>query len=157
MARRGQTTGSSRTSRRRRTPEETYWVAHVKGAEFGELERLGFLTLYPVVDDYVFLRAIDANAPLVLKEVELGLEFLRQERVLQKVRESEIREMSGPTRGPLQRHDRVHIVRGHCEGMVALVLRVRDDYVDLQVQGFRTTYKMTIPRGDVVSESDLPS
>ena len=54
-----------------------YWIFHVRGASFDLLKKEGFLTLYPMSDDYVFLEATKPNQKYVRRQAELGIAILK--------------------------------------------------------------------------------
>jgi hypothetical protein len=50
-----------------------YWAGHARGPDFNQLRKLGFTTLYPRMDDYIFLQVTPANKRLLRKQGELGV------------------------------------------------------------------------------------
>jgi hypothetical protein len=74
-----------------------YWVAHCRGPNFRKLRERGFLTFYPDIDDYVFLRCLPANEKLLRKQTELGVAFLKAREAYTQVTEADILRMTSRT------------------------------------------------------------
>lgn len=140
-------------------PSRRYWVAMVAGADFDKLRDLGFFTLYPAVDDYVFLQAIDANTPLTseARAASLGLEFLRDSRErLQVVCAEEIRAMAVATVGQIEAGSRVEVVRGTGAGLEGEVLEIDEDRLRCRLEGRNQTFELEVSLQDVLPAPEPP-
>ncbi len=129
-----------------------FWVAQVRGANFDELHRRGFLTFFPAVDDYAFLPVSDKNRRLTDCEEELQIEFLRVSDCLQTVTRAELAGMSHAAGERLRAGSRIVVVRGACEGLSGKVVKILGDELLCEVEGYQRFYERTLLRTDVVPE-----
>lgn len=125
-----------------------YWLAQVRGADFANLHRLGFITLFPTSDDYAFLEAIEANRKLVNRQLQLGLEFLTAAGKLATITQAELDQMGAHTPVGLQIGHRVSITDGiyaNLEGEVATL----GASLTVCLRGWSRTYVVQVSRTQV--------
>lgn len=129
-----------------------YWVAHSLGADFSALERVGFTTFYPSVDDYAFLEACPGNRRLLKREERLCIEFLRGARgEFLTVGEDEVEAMAKATVRAIVAGARVRAVRGVAEGLEGEVLEeVSPMAVRVRVEGYSMEFDLVLDRSELV-------
>lgn len=135
-------------------PGARYWVAQAKGANFPDLHRLGFSSLYPAADDYAFLEVDPRRRSLTTagRERALGLEFLRSpgSRELLELGAEQLLPMVGAVGTPGV-GVRVDIVRGYAEGLSGTVIE-RGEGEDMEVlaEAFSGRYPVRVRTDEVV-------
>lgn len=127
-----------------------YWLAHVRGADFAKLKKLGFTTFVPMMDDYVFLEVTEKNEAFLRKQDELGLKFLRTGKALQTVSEKDLAPMNGETTDKLLPGVEVLVAAGYCEKLQGRITARDGDKVKVQLDGFRRKYDVELPVQAVV-------
>lgn len=132
-----------------------FWVAHVRGAEFPRLVKLGFLVFYPEIDDYVFLEVKDENEKLLRKQNEFGVHFLRKKKVLATVTEREIQQMKKETKDELLPETEVEVVSGYAANMKGKVVEVLEGKYRCLLNGWRRTYEVLLERTDLAVRGTL--
>lgn len=141
----------SRTTSGRRDPEERFWTAYARGANFEDLKRRGFTVFYPSVDDYVFLRAVSENRGLVERADELGLQyFLRVGGELAEVTWADIAGMAAQAVQSIGPGDLIEVVRGPAEGLRGRVIELRADGVRVRVRSWIRWHEVTVAGTDLI-------
>jgi len=132
-----------------------FWVAHARGCDFASLRAKGFLTLYPAVDDYVFLEMLDENRKFLKKQLELGIAFLRKKETYVTVSEAEIKGMSQGGSNSFSEGEQILVVSGPGEGLDGIVKEVRPEGKLLcELQGFKRTYDLEVDQQDLIRKLD---
>lgn len=132
-----------------------YYVCHVRGAEYAKLKSLGFLVLYPMIDDYVFLEAIPENKKFLNKQTELGISFLKQREALVLVNKSEIDRMKETSKDSIREGAEIRVIGGYCANLEGRVLQILESGNYLcELQGFKQTYQAEIDPLDLVYKSE---
>jgi len=126
-----------------------YWVAHVRGPYFERLRRLGFVVLYPAVDDYVFLEATDENRKIVSQQQDLGVFFLRAGRRMKIVSEEELDGIKQKTTERLEVGASVIVVAGYCEALEGEITDQNEKQVKCVLEGWNRQYEVWIDRLEV--------
>jgi len=123
-----------------------YYVAHTRGPDFDKLKDRGFLTLYPGVDDYVFLPDKEKYKFLLAKERELGLLFLRDRNEhLEKITEKELKGFLEKAQGSIEIGTQVEILVGLGRGLRGEVIgNTEDGKLKVKAKGFRETYDLEV-------------
>lgn len=134
-----------------------FYVAHVRGPDYRQLKKRGFLVLYPDVDDYVFLEATTENQKLLKKQLELGVAFLKRKGQFVTVSEDEVRRMTKETtESNLGVGTEIEIISGYCENMDGTVLEVAGSEIRALLRGYRRVYDVTVNRLDVIAKQKEP-
>jgi len=142
--------------------EKRFWTAHVRGADFVRLKKLGFRAFTPMMDDYVFLEVTEKNEQFLRKQDELGLKFLRNGRELRTVSEAELVPLGGSTMDRLVPGAEVLVAVGYCEKLEGKVVERNGDKVKCVLRGFKRTYEVELPvqqvvlKGQQVLEPEVP-
>lgn len=135
------------------TDEKKYWVAHVRGPNYDQLRKKGFLVLYPDVDDYVFLEVTEANQKLLKKQLELAVAFLKTKGKFNTVTETEVKRMSLETSTErIAVGAEIEVINGYCDNMEGKVLEVDGDRIRASLRGYNRTYDVELDRLDVIAK-----
>lgn len=135
--------------------DQLFWVAHVRGPNYDQLRKKGFLVLYPDVDDYVFLEVKKDNEKYLKRQLELAIAFLKNKKGYQTVRYSEVKRMMETTSAErIEIGARVSAISGYCDGLEGIVKGVTDDKIIAVVQGYNRTYEVELDRLDVIVKAD---
>lgn len=126
-----------------------FWCAHVRGPYFDRLRKLGFVVLYPAVDDYVFLEVSDENRKLVSRQQDLGIFFLKRGRRLQTISEAELENIQERTTEKLEIGAPIIVVGGYCEALEGKIMDENGQKVRCELQGYTRTYDVWIDKLDV--------
>lgn len=127
-----------------------FWIAHARGCDFAKLREKGFVTLYPSIDDYVFLEASDKNLRLLRKQTELGVYFLRKGGEYVTVPQKEIDRMFEKTVDRIGKGAEILVVSGFGANLTGTVTEAEENRLRCELQGFNRTYDVWIDRLDVV-------
>lgn len=127
-------------------PETRYYIAHVRGPFWERLRSLGFLVLYPALDDYVFLEAKQTNEHLLRKQTDLAISFLKKAGKYQTVSAREISNMMKTTVGDLEVGANIVVVTGHAANLTGTVSEVEELRVRCELKGFNRTYDLWLDR-----------
>jgi len=128
-----------------------YWVAHVRGPYFERLRRLGFVVLYPAVDDYVFLEATDDNKKIVAQQQDLGVFFLRAGRKMKTVSEEELADIKQKTTERLEVGASIIVVAGYCEALEGEITDEGEQKVKCMLEGWNRQYHVWLDRLEVAA------
>lgn len=132
-----------------------YWVAQARSPDFQDLTDRGFVTFYPMVDDYVFLEAKDENRALTRKETDLNVSFLREEKKLITITEAELEPMRASTRDRIKVGTNILVVRGHCESLDGVVKKfLPEGQVEVLLDGLYHEYREVLYLTDIVRKDD---
>jgi hypothetical protein len=137
-------------------PPRRFYLAHVRGPFYDKLRDLGFVVLYPALDDYVFLEDKPENEKLLRKQSELGIYFLRKRNKYQTVSEHEVARMLDTAVGPIEPETAITVVTGHCANLDGKVIEVDGQKVHCRLQGYNRTYDVWLDRLSVVNHKDAP-
>lgn len=127
-----------------------YWIAHVRGADFNRLEEEGFITLYPTMDDYVFLVETEENKKYVRRQSELGIFFLKSKKGLRKITQAELDVMKGQTRDKIEIGCEINIVSGYCAHLNGSVIGQEKGKIRCLLKGYNRSYDVWVEDADVV-------
>lgn len=130
-----------------------YWVGHVRGPDFAALQKKGFVTLFPTMDDYVFLEAVSHNLGLLRNESSLGVKFIRKPKssALATVTEEELNTMRKVTRSFLQVGAKVEAVAGAAEGLQGELLELLpEERAMVRFQGLKRVFEVEVALMDLV-------
>lgn len=131
--------------------QSKYWVALARGADFEDLKRRGFRVFYPVLDDYVFLEALDENKTLTSKSESLRVKFLRDGKgKILEVSGAELDRMRGCTEDNLVPGQDISVVEGFCNGLDGKILGRAGDDLKCEVYGFKRVFSQTLSVTQVV-------
>lgn len=131
-------------------PDRKWWVAHVRTSDYRQLDRRGFLVLYPDVDDYVFLEAKDENKKLLRKQPELGVMFLKNRSQFATVTEAEVARMiKKATPVALKPGSEIVVISGFAESLTGTVLEEIGVEVRVLLRGYRKVYDVLVNRLDL--------
>lgn len=125
-------------------------IAHARGCDFGKLREKGFLTLYPMIDDYVFLEDKPENQKYLRKQSELGVFFLRKGGKYQTVSRKEIDQMCKQTTDRIVPKAEILVVSGFGANLEGKVIAVEGNQLHCELQGLKRVYNVVIDRQDVV-------
>jgi len=133
-------------------PERRWYAAHVRGPNYDQLRKRGFLVLYPDVDDYVFLEVSKENDKLLKKQLELSIAFLKSRGRFQTISEAEVLRMTQKTpTDSLAEGTTIEVINGYCENMEGTVLEIIGSQIKAALKGYKRTYEVTIDRLDVIA------
>lgn len=127
-----------------------YFVGHTRGPDFNRLRALGFLTFYPTLDDYVFLEDKPEHLPLLRKQTELGLAFVKNRKGLIKVTEEEINRIQKGTTEKLGIGAKVLAVEGPAANLEGEVLDESDLELFICFKGYQQDYTLWCDRQHIV-------
>lgn len=130
--------------------EKKYWIAHVRGPFYDKLRNLGFKVFYPYMDDYVFLEIKDKNKPLLKKQMELCIYFLKKKEKLLVVSEAEVERMTQGAKEKQEESEEVEVISGYCSGLMGKILEREEKHCRCLLQGFNRTYDVLVDRLDLV-------
>lgn len=131
-----------------------YWLAHTRGCDFARLRDLGFLTLYPALDDYVFLAATDKNKVFLRRQTELGIRFLRQGDQYQTVSQKEINAMQGQTVDKIEPGTEIVVLQGFASALEGTVQERNGNKLRCLLGGLTRNYDVLIDVLDVVRKKE---
>lgn len=103
-----------------------------------------------MVDDYAFLPAVPENLPLVSKEEDFGVEFLKSEKQLAVVSWKDLEGMHGRTALALEAGDPIEVVRGSAEGLHGRVVRVEKTGIRVRLESYKRSYEREVGFLDVI-------
>lgn len=126
-----------------------FWIAHVRGPNFEQLKKKGFLVLYPEIDDYVFLEVNPDNLQHLRKQLQLGVSFLRSKKELVKVTEADIDKMKKVTTDRIEVGAAIEVIAGFAEALEGKILEVNEATVLCELQGYKRTYTVEVNKLDV--------
>lgn len=129
-----------------------YYVAHARGVDFVDLQRKGFLTFHPMMDDYVFLKVSEDNKQWLSKQEELRVKFLRQGREYTTVTEASLEGLYRSTVSKVQEGSEVTVVVGYCEGLSGVVTKREGDQLVCDLVGYRRHFVVDVGLNQVVSK-----
>lgn len=129
--------------------EKRFWACHVRTPYFDKLRDHGFLVLYPMMDDYVFLESKPENLRFIRMQQELGISFIKVKGNLQVVTEAEIQKMKGTTVDLVTAGAQIEVVSGYAENLEGVVLEERGDKLLVLLDGYKRKYELEVDRLDV--------
>lgn len=127
-----------------------FWIGHARGCDFARLREKGFLTLYPTIDDYVFLEETDANQKFLGKQIELGLYFLKKKGKLITVSQEEIQRMTKTSTDKINLDSEILVVQGPGAGLDGIVSKIEGNKVTGLLNGYARKYELVMDLQDVV-------
>lgn len=127
-----------------------YYVGHVRGADFEALRKAGFVVFHPTMDDYVFLEVVDRNLPLLRRQAELGVSFLKSGSKYETVSRQELEEMANTTLDQIKIGCKIKVLQGFCENMEGVVTTVDGDKLHCVLKGYKREYEQDLLKTDVV-------
>lgn len=127
-----------------------YWIAHARGPDFGRLRSLGFLVLYPALDDYVFLEATEKNKALTRKQSELCVHFLKKKNELITVDRQEIERMMSSSARGLEVGEEILVVEGVGSNLEGIVLGRNGSKLKVRLEGYRRQYEIEVDEMEAV-------
>jgi len=134
---------------------KNFWVAHVRGADFDQLKKTGFLTFFPSLDDYVFLEVKEENQHLLRRQSELNIHFLKKGSDYTTVEETELDYMTQETKGKIIEGTDIQVVKGYCANLDGIVLEVEEELARCYLNGYNRKYKVELDISDIVAQTDL--
>lgn len=129
-------------------------MGHVRGADFEQLRKLGFVVFHPTMDDYVFLEVAEKFAPLLRKQSELGVSFLKNGNHYETVSRVELEVMAGMTFDQIRVGSKIKVLQGFCENMEGVVTEVEGNKLKCTLKGFKRVYEQELAKTDVVVMED---
>jgi len=136
---------------------KNYWVCHVRGPNFEQLRRKGFVVLYPAMDDYVFLEASPANLPLLKRQTELGVSFLKHRNKLSTVTQEEIDRMTQVTTDLVMVGSKIEVISGFAENLNGVVLEIGEKELLCELDGYKRKYTVWVDKLDLVELKPVPN
>lgn len=131
-----------------------FFVAHTRGPNFFLLKKRGFITFYPTVDDYVFLPDTEELKPLLRKQTELCVLFLKAKGAYVTISQAEMDLMIGTTVGKIVEGAEIVAIEGICEGLDGIVLSILGDSISCRFQGYNRIYEQVVSSGEVVLKGE---
>lgn len=132
-----------------------YWVAHIRGAEFADLEKLGFKTFYPYSDDYAFLPVTEKNKKLLSKEFSLKVFFLRTDNILSTVSDEDLQGLTNATICQIRLGALIEIIDGPYAQMSGHIEGITDDIYHCIVKSYGSKiYEVDLERSQFIIEGD---
>jgi hypothetical protein len=138
------------------TTEKEYWVAHCRGPNFWRLRERGFLTLYPDIDDYVFLECTLPHERLLRKQLELGVSFLKAREGYVKITGADIAQMIKRTiTEKLAVGASILVTEGYGSNLEGTITEIDDEgrRVRCDLVGFNRHYDVWIDRHELVEQN----
>lgn len=130
-----------------------YWLAHTRGCNFDFLRKKGFTTFYPTMDDYVFLEVTDKHKPLLKKQTELAVAFVKARNGEHAtISQRELDAMAGETVHQLDTGKRVLIVEGPASNLAGEIISKDGNLLTVRAEGFKRTYDVEVDVQNVVPE-----
>ena len=136
--------------------QKNYFVCHVRGPDFERLRRLGFLVLYPTLDDYVFLEAQPENLKHLKKQAEYGISFVKNRGALATVTQAEIDRMTAVTINLIELGTQVEVISGYCENLFGVVTELGEKEVRCELKGYERVFDRWVDRLDLVKQKPKP-
>lgn len=134
-----------------------FFTAHTRGPNFEYLKKKGFTVLFPVVDDYVFLEDRKDLLPLLKKQTELCVYFLRDRNGYVTVSEEEVMAMRACSTDKIEVGALIKVVAGPYENLEGTVLEEKGEAYLCKLSGFNREYEVEVSRLDLVlRDLDLP-
>jgi transcription antitermination factor NusG len=130
--------------------EKRFWLAHVRGPFYEKLRSLGFIVFYPAMDDYVFLEVADKNKPLLNRQTELCIHFLKKREKLLTISQAEVDQIRAGTAEHVKESSRVEVVSGYCAGLDGRIVEVEDEQCKCELKGYNRSYTVWVDKLDVV-------
>jgi hypothetical protein len=130
-----------------------YWVCHLRGADFADLERQGFITFYPYCDDYAFLPAIPENRKFIRREARLQVMFLRNDTIPATISEVELEAFKGSALSPVQIGAHIEVLEGPYEKMHGTILSNVGTEYTCSIDSYNgRTYEVVLTRPQFAAE-----
>jgi len=129
-----------------------YWIAHVRGGDFAKLKKLGFVTFYPAMDDYVFLEETDDNRKFLRKQDELGIHFVKARGAYALASNKELEKMRSTTSARIEVGTEIIVVAGYASNLEGKVLEIDGDNVRCNLNGLTRQYELTLNVLDVAEK-----
>jgi len=134
----------------------SYWVAHTRGPNFQLLEKRGFVTFYPEIDDYVFLEATPKNEPLLKRQLELCVHFVKHKNEIVTITDEELNKMRTKSVDQIVKGAEIMALIGVCENLEGEVLERDGDKIFCRFRGFNRFYEREVTVTEVVLKGKLP-
>lgn len=128
-----------------------YWVAHVRGGEHPRLAKLGFVSFYPAMDDYVFLEATQQNTKHHRKQAEHGISFLKAKGDYVTITETELGRMKGQTQDKLTQGQRIKVVQGYLSNLEGVITETDGLTAKVILDGRTRKYEAELPLGELAA------
>lgn len=128
----------------------TWFVAHARGCDFALLEKRGFTTFYPSLDDYVFLEDTPDNQKMLRKQSELGIKFVSTNRGYTRITEKELNRMSKATVDRIKVSQKVLAVGGIASNLEGTVREVSEEGFLVEFLGLYRTFMVLTKRTELV-------
>lgn len=135
--------------------ETWYWVAHSRGADFADLDKKGFLTFYPMMDDYVFLEVGEKNKKWLVKQEELRVRFVKRGKDFAEVSSKSLLGLYSSTTDRVSPGMTVTVVKGYCESLTGIVRGREGDLVKVDLKGYKRVYSVELPLKQVVLSGEV--
>lgn len=113
-----------------------YWVCHIRGADFTDLKKLGFITLYPYCDDYAFLPVTDGNKKLLYNETHLKVLFLRCGGEIAIVTEEELQNFGNFTLSQIQVKAKIEVLEGPYSQMKGYIESISGNTYHCKIESY---------------------
>lgn len=127
-----------------------FYVGHVRGADFEQLRKLGFVVFHPTMDDYVFLEVAERNYSFLKRQSELGVSFLKSGSVYETVSREELESMANTTLDQIKVGSKIKVLQGFCENMEGEVKEVVGNKLKCVLKGYKREYEQSLLKTDVV-------
>lgn len=129
-----------------------YWIAFTRGADFERLKHLGFRTLYPTLDDYVFLESKKENRSLISRQEDIGVSFLRDSKGLIEINEDEVSRMEAAAgeQRKVKEGGKIRVVSGVGDGLEGVVVSVEGGKMVCRLKGYGRDYEVEVTPHEVV-------
>lgn len=121
-----------------------YWIAHVRAPNFQKLKKLGFLVMYPTLDDYVFLEVKDSNEKFLRKQTELEIYFLKKREKLLTASKEEVEHMVGSSIDIIEVGSDIYVVDGYYSNLDGTVIERDEDEFRVELKGYNRTYDVRL-------------
>jgi len=132
----------------------SYWIAHVRAPNFQKLKKLGFLVMYPTLDDYVFLKITPENEKFLRKQTELEIYFLKKREKLLTVSESEVQKMVGESIEEIEKGSEVHVVEGIYSNLEGKVIEKDGENYRISLEGYNRKYDAWLDQMEIAKIKD---
>lgn len=130
-----------------------FYVAHARGPDFDYLKRLGFVVMYPIMDDYVFLEDVPKHSKYLTRQNELGVSFLKEGSQLVTVSEEELSQMGAGTVDRIKVGSQIRVLVGYCEGMEGTVDELDGGKVKCTLRGWNKNYNVMLSITEIVEKT----
>lgn len=127
-----------------------FYVAHTRGPDFARLRSLGFRTFYPALDDYVFLEDKPEHLPLLRKQTELGLAYVKDKKGYVTVSEAEVNRIDEGTTERMEVGTVILAVDGPGSNLTGEILDENETEVFVRLKGYNRVYEIWTDKQHIV-------